>query len=523
MKLDFFMGGTYTQGRSLNVDASRCVNFFLELYPQGSKTLGALIGTPGLKLFEGVGPGPIRGMHFFNNLIWVVSGSSLYTISQTGAVSSALMTFSSSSGRVWMADNGLSPTGGDQLVIVDSIKLYYYNRLTAAHAEVSSWPSNIGIPQTVIYLGGYFIVTGNSGSFQVSSLYDASTWNSLDVAAKAVSPDALISAFNNYGQLWLNGSYTTEVWQQTAGTNPPFQWIQGAVMDYGSAAVNSIAKGATTIFWLANKRTGDAGEFVGAVMAQGYGVAEITPLAIRYKWQQYQTVSDAFGYCYADEGHDFYVITFPTANATWVYDASTSLWHERSSYSGSPYAVGRHLGDSYVASWGKHYVGDYRSQNVYQMSSNFYSDNGDPIVSFRTSTHTFDERGLNGRIISKLQIDAETGVGDLDYANATSYGLPIADGTYYANGFLPDGVSRTLLQFSGSVNPQAVLSWSDDGGHTWSNEYPASLGPMGKYKTRLIWRRLGYALNGRTYRIMISDPVKKVLISAYEEAGSGKA
>ena len=40
-------------------------------------------------------------------------------------------------------------------------------------------------------------------------------------------------------------------------------------------------------------------------------------------------ISDARAFTYQKDGHHFYVLTFPTGNKTFVFDASTSLWHER--------------------------------------------------------------------------------------------------------------------------------------------------------------------------------------------------
>jgi len=62
-----------------------------------------------------------------------------------------------------------------------------------------------------------------------------------------------------------------------------------------------------------------------------------------------------------------------------------------------------------------------------------------------------------------------------------------------------------------------MLRWSDDYGHTWSNEYWKKIGKQGKYAQRLIWRRLGYAKD-RIFEIRITDPIKPVLISGYIEA-----
>ena len=62
-------------------------------------------------------------------------------------------------------------------------------------------------------------------------------------------------------------------------------------------------------------------------------------------------------------------------------------------------------------------------------------------------------------------------------------------------------------------DPQAMLRWSDDGGHTWSNYHSRTIGAIGKYATRVIWRRLGIAFQ-RVYELSISDPVKVVILGA---------
>ena len=66
------------------------------------------------------------------------------------------------------------------------------------------------------------------------------------------------------------------------------------------------------------------------------------------------------------------------------------------------------------------------------------------------------------------------------------------------------------------TDPQVMLRWSDDGGHTWSNEHWASTGKIGEYGKRVIWRRLGMTtkLRDRVYEISGSDPVKIAIMGA---------
>jgi len=143
------------------------------------------------------------------------------------------------------------------------------------------------------------------------------------------------------------------------------------------------------------------------------------------------------------------------------------------------YHIGRHIGNCYCFFNGKHYIGDVLG-NILEMSSNYYTDSGLPIISIRQTQHIFENQELYQVSIRELVIDMESGVGD-----------PAI-----------------------TLDPQAALSWSKDGGHTWSNEYWSSLGKAGEYRKRLVWRRLGISRD-RIFRITISDPVKKVLISSY--------
>jgi hypothetical protein len=166
-----------------------------------------------------------------------------------------------------------------------------------------------------------------------------------------------------------------------------------------------------------------------------------------------------------------------------VYDATNGLWHERSTYveGGLNMPPPRHIGNSYAYFGGKHLVGDWQAGNIFEMHNKYYSDNGLPIISTRIAQHLSDRNDLDNIFIAKLQIEAQVGVGSA----------------------------------SGN-DPQAMLSWSNDGGYTYGNEYMASIGKLGEYLKRLIWRKLGYARD-RVWKLSISDPCQKVILGAYVE------
>ncbi len=500
-----FVGPTYA-GRSSNIDASRSVNFYPETNPGGAKSVIALVNTPGTVLWTQAGPSPVRGMHVFAGQLYVVAGGKLYSVDARGVVSGSLGTLATSAGRVAIADNGVaaSGVGGNQLMIVDGGSGYIHNAATGAFVTISGggWPASGA--STLTYIDGYFVVgNANSMSVSASNLYDGTVWSALATSPVSAAPDLVQAVINVHQQLWVIKEYTSEVWYD-AGTPTsqgfPFNRISGAVVDYGTPAPASVARGDNSFFFLANQRNNDGGEFAGVVELSGIIPQIVTPPAVTYRMSRYPTVGDAFAYCYSSEGHTFYVITFPAGNATWVYDAATQMWHERSTWteqalSGdrlavpaangagtAPQSFGRHVGNCYAGYADMHLVGDWQNGNIYEMRSDVYQDNGLPLVSMRTSQHVFDKKGMENIFIRRLVLDMETGVGD--------------------------GAAQ-----QGGMEPQAGLAWSDDGGHTWSNEYWASMGAAGRYRTRVIWRRLGWSRD-RIFRVSISDPVKRVLIGA---------
>ena len=77
-----------------------------------------------------------------------------------------------------------------------------------------------------------------------------------------------------------------------------------------------------------------------------------------------------------------------------------------------------------------------------------------------------------------------------------------------------------LLVYLGK-NPMVNLSWSDDGGHSWSPEIPAPIGTVGAFTGRVIWRRLGMSRD-RCFRVTCSEPVKFSLIGAEFKAAVGE-
>lgn len=80
-------------------------------------------------------------------------------------------------------------------------------------------------------------------------------------------------------------------------------------------------------------------------------------------------------------------------------------------------------------------------------------------------------------------------------------------------------VGLGLREGQGS-NPMVMMRWSDDAGHTFSNEYWASAGPRGQYARRVFWDRLGVSRN-RVYEFTMSDAVPWSVIACFVNAEKG--
>jgi hypothetical protein len=499
------LGSAYV-ARSVNAADNRMVNLFPELIPEGGKEPAFLNRAPGLKFLQSVGTGPIRGLwaHQTNGSdFYVASGNEFYKLNSLTGTPILLGTISGT-GQVSIADNGT------QLFIACNPRSYIYNEVTNAFAEITD-PDFTGAV-TVGYLDGYFVYNEpNSQKVWVTQLLDGTQVDPLSFASAEGSPDGLVAINVNHREAWLFGTDSVEVWYDAGLPDFPLTRIQGAFNELGCAAAFSVAKLDNSIFWLAKDARGQGVIY----RSQGYSGQRISTHAIEWQIQQYANMSDAVGYTYQQDGHAFYVLNFPTADRTWVYDVSTQGWHERAGFLNGAFT--RNRGNCQCNFGGTIIVGDFENGNIYSLDLTTYADNGGPqkwLRSWRalpTGTNNLKRTAQHS-----LQLDCETGVG----LNGVDQTENIEWFFYTSSGDQLVTTSGDLLLFSPpfvqGANPQVMLRWSDDGGHTWSNEHWASIGKIGQFGFRAIWRRLGMTqkLRDRVYEVSGTDPVKIDIVGA---------
>jgi hypothetical protein len=454
--------GIGLQGKSSNVTAQSRNNLYIDIQPQEDKSQISLHSRPGLTLFTSFGDNPVRGAIVVGSVMYVVHRGVFWEVSVTG-VKTSRGTLSTTSGRVGMAANQ-----GGQVMITDGTAGYIYDIATTTLTAIAD-AQYIDAATTVAYHDGYFIVERpNTAEFYISSADDGTAWDVLDFATAEKSPDNLVRVVDNTTEILLLGVDSIEWWNNTGAADFPYERISGGVAEIGLQAKWSVARlGESSIVMLGvNREMGG----VKVIRIEGYQYTVISNPEFETIINGY-TTSDATGFTYQYQGHSFYQLNFPTDEQSWCYDTATNLW-SRVSYGSNGE---RHRSEIGLAFNGGFYTFDYSTGDMYR-HDDVFADNGVPFAGEVIGRHIFDEKPIQ---ISRLWVDCESGVGN-----------------------------------EAGDDPKITISISKDGGHTWGNEKTASIGKMGEYGKRAIFRRMGRGYDW-TFKLRITDPVKRTLIGAW--------
>jgi len=545
-----FVGGSDVQ-RSLNLSDNKCINLIPTVNDNGS--VAGFINAPGLLEYLSIPAGVIAtGIYRASNgRCFMVAGTTLYEINAGATLTSRGTVTAPASGDVTrFSDNGIelifvngidgwtftfssntlekikvvqgtitvtiatpavfSYTGhtlvaGDRFLLTTtgalptglSASVVYYvisagltadafqasSTLAGAAINTSGSQSGVhtmttegwGFPngcKTISYMNGRFVACEpDTQNFYVSEVLDGRYWDSLNVQTVDSNPDLVIGEVVSHNELIVFCELSGEVFYDSGTVPTPFVRHGSAVFEVGLLAPYSIAKIDNTFMWLGKSSTGPGGIY----RMNGYTPENITPPSIVTAIQGMSDVSDAISFTYEQDDHTYYVITFPTGNRSFAYDANTKLWHERASFVNGLFT--RWEAQEYTYFDGEHLVCDYSEGKIYKIKMDTYQYGSDVrkwVRSFRAPP----SKGLPVRH-KRLMLEIESGVGV--------------------------GTEQTVM-----------MRWSDNGGHTWSNEKWRDMGAIGEYNKRLIWSSLGMTKGQpRIYEISGTSPVKTVLLNAY--------
>jgi hypothetical protein len=463
-------GGAY-QARSVVASAQRCVNLYSEPMPQkqGEPAPTACYPTPGLTLRYALPDAPIRGIRqATNGHTYAVAGSGVYRLNAHASTYTLLGRITPGTAPVSMAENTLD------LIIVDGSPTGWHITLaTDAFAVITDTTGTFRGGSSVGYLDTYllFSVPGTP-QFQSSDSL-ALTFDPLWFANISAAPDILVSLAVAKREIWLIGQRSTEIFYDAGGADFPFQSQQGVSIDHGCAAANSVVVLDNAVYWLSRTRRGEGIVVSGA----GYQAKRVSTYAIETEISSYDVISDAVGMSYMLNGHMFYLLTFPTADKTWMYDVTTELWSELCWLDGDG-VEHRHRANCMYLCGDDVLCGDWQSGNVYALDTAVYTDNGAPIKRLRHFPHV----QADGKRLFHRQIIVDMQAGEAQPGD-----------------------------------DQVFLSYSNDRGRSFGNPVGTTLGVIGNYLTQLQWQRLGMARD-RVYAVEWACACPTALLGAFLDA-----
>jgi hypothetical protein len=398
------------------------------------------------------------------------------------ANSSATQTLVDDGSPVSISSSG---DAGQQLFIVSTGKGYCFDLRTNVFAMVVEGATFGG------YTDSYFVVLDAAESkLKLSGILNGFFWNDIEYQQRVAGGDKWV-AMAIFNQLvWLIGTETSEVWQHTGAPEPafPFSKVAPAFIQAGTAAAFSVTVVSGWLMWFGQTRGG------GGQVLRTRGAFDAEPISSKHmdaEIQKYRVKADAEGWAYQEGGHDFYVLSFPTAGRTWVFDVQTGEWHERGHRAAgvSDFSVYRPRAVAWAFSGtteGMHLVVDRASGTIYRMGTEFGLDiAGRPIVRLRRAPHVSN-------------VDREIVHHELELAVDT---------------IGPRSVSDTDATW--------MLRWSDNGGSTWSNEHWVPVLAHGEPFQRVRWHRLGSSAR-RVYEVIVADPRPRAIVGARLELTSAR-
>ena len=476
----------------------------------------------------------------------ILSGSgSTWTINISQTVSATLMNSATTT-----SFTGLITTGSTNANLATTANLYLGQTIQGAGIPVDTiiiaiaaptggvnnytLSSNTAIASETMYALDFTVLPASDGAFSGANSVDiidnyfvynrpssqqfgasdalSPISQQLSFGSKDGSPDNLVALIVDHREIYLMGEASSEVWVD-AGLFPfPFQRIPGTSTQHGIVAQFSVSRLGDSFAYLSRNNRGQ-----GQIMQmKGYIPQRISTHAVENTLAN-QYISDAIAWTYQLEGHEVYVISFPTLNLTWCYDVASGLWHKWL-YCTNQNEYQRHRGSCCAVFQGMVLVGDYANGKIYELDKLNYTDDGQFIRRLRRAPHLVAD--FQRQFFEELQIQFEPGVGQtgLSLNTATFLSSPYiiaanATLTIAAPQTIYLGNQNAVNSQTPTTNPQAMLRWSDDGGSTWSKEHWTTIGAIGRYQNRAIWRRLGTARD-RVFEVVVTDPVKAVIVSA---------
>jgi hypothetical protein len=387
-----------------------------------------------------------------------------------GSITSLTGALSGDRPVTWARNNAPTP---DVVVVSENGAFTVTTTAVASFAD-----ADLPQPNSVSFLDGFFLFTIADGRIFASELNDVAI-DALSFAKAEAKPDGLTRGVVAGQYFYGFGPSSFERWRNV-GT-APFPLARDGVVPVGIAGPWAIAGfedgwDSNLIFVASDNTVRELSGFQPNVISTRY--LERLIAAVPDKSQLFASV-------HVVGGHAYWTLSSPTW--TWVYDVSTQGWHERRSNT-LDYWRGRHT----VKAFDRWLVGDTQSTALMSVVEDTYREIEDPIAALYESGAV---KQFPARVaVSSAWFDFVVGQGDARSADVTEN------------------------------DPQVLISWSHDGGVSYSHPVLRSLGQQGQARVQVRVNRLGLTTHhGIRFRLVVSDPVYATLMGGEVEAEARRA
>ncbi|MFK3845290.1 putative Ig domain-containing protein [Stenotrophomonas sp. NPDC078853] len=377
---------------------------------EGTRSLKMLETPPGLKPYQQIGTGPIRGMHDCEGLRLIVSGRYLYRITNAGVgvpigvipgVGRVSMTHNQfETGYQVLVENG-QPGGG-----------YVYSTVDQTFVRITDegYPGSISSD----YLDSYTLGVEPFGRFWFhSDLANSTSYNAIDRAEAESSPDKIVGLKVIGDEVAVFGQRTTDFFYNTGAATGTFQNRRQS-LQRGCASRDTIARMDNSLLWL-----GDDG--IVYRLGNGYTAQPVSTRSLEQQIAKYN-LAQAFAFVWEDRGHKVYYLTFPDGQ-TFGYDVVTGLWHRRESFGLDRWRL------THVVEWsGKKYGGDFQTGRVWLIDWEYHLEGSQPIISERVSPVLSDNQSRLGIPSAELVFDTGQGPGTVAIPFPAQPSSPVLNG-----------------------------------------------------------------------------------------------
>jgi len=444
-------------GAKSQESGGRIVNGYVEQLGPQAPSSAVVRRMPGLTGFGTSANAGFRGAFVSNGVLYVAKSGKLESFTTAGGAANLIGNLAGTKRGFFAANNNATP---DKCFVDPDTNVFTFTPTTVT----AGWPDpDLPAPNSVDSLDGFILFTIADGRFFATDLNTTSV-NALSFGRAQAKPDGLVRVINWSGRALLLGNQSTEIWVDQGLT--PFPLTRSQVLPRGLAGPHCIAgyeDGFTRgPIWVGDDNT--------VVALNGYTPVKISPPDLDDAIENTMDKTTLEATAFMSHGHAFWQLSSP--NFTWVLDIDTKQWFE-----GDSYLVSRSRRAGAISAFNQWLTGDVQSGNILKITDAVFDEMTKP---------------LRLRIESGPVQNFPAGevIGRADFYFATGVGI--------ATGLDPQ-----------QTDPDVEISWSDDGGLTWSNPILRKLGRQSKPQQliSLVSCTGRSSWIGRRWRLDISNPV----------------